>query len=159
MELTQTAQELKNASPNSYARIFITHYLPGMEPGAGAWATTHFNPSLKVAILGMTQEQAESLARTANTANPDVIGVWLVEGQALPNRTTLYRKGGKVFQKQEFTDGGVLTEEMIERSSSAGRRFDTKEPNAWGDYLLLKPSGVLEVRDSEGLITTARLIN
>ena len=158
-ELTQIAQELKNATRDSYARIFITHYLPGIEPGAGAWATTHFNPSLKVAILGMTQEQAESLARTASTASQDLIGVWLVEAPALPNRTTLYRKGGKIFQKQEFTDGGVLTDEMIERPSSSGRRFDTKEPNAWGDYLLLKPSGFLEVRDSEGLITTARPIS
>ena len=128
-------------------------------PGAGAWATTHFNPSLKVAILGVTQEQAKSFSRTASTTDRDVIGVWLVEAQALPNRTTLYRKGGKIFQKQEFTDGSVRNEEMIERPSSSGRRFDTKKPNAWGDYLLLNSSGALEIRDSEGLITTARPIS
>ena len=34
-----------------YPRIFITWYLPGMKIGAGAWATTHFEPKLTVNIM------------------------------------------------------------------------------------------------------------
>ncbi|REG86732.1 hypothetical protein DFP81_101297 [Marinomonas pollencensis] len=32
-------------------RSFITFYLPGMEVGAGAYATAHHNPKLKVNIM------------------------------------------------------------------------------------------------------------
>jgi hypothetical protein len=35
-----------------YERVFICYYLPGMEVGAGAWATGHFNPELEVKVLG-----------------------------------------------------------------------------------------------------------
>lgn len=34
-----------------YPRIFLTWYLPGMEIGAGAWATTHFEPTLTINIM------------------------------------------------------------------------------------------------------------
>lgn len=35
---------------DSYNRVFLTYYLPDMKFGSGAWATTHFNPNLKVLI-------------------------------------------------------------------------------------------------------------
>ncbi|MCK5127620.1 MAG: hypothetical protein KAR42_15290 [candidate division Zixibacteria bacterium] len=33
-----------------YDRVFICYYLPGMVVDAGAWATGHFNPDLKIII-------------------------------------------------------------------------------------------------------------
>ncbi len=155
-ELAQIARELKGGTPGSYSRTFILHYLPGMQPGAGAWATTHFNPSLQVSILGMTTEQEQALARQVNSPGQQVIGVWLDETPYTANRTTLYKKGGKIFWERKFKDGSELTEEMIERSSSSGRRFDMRDRNAFGDYLVINTSGVLELRDSIGLISTAR---
>lgn len=154
-ELAQIARELKDGTPGSYSRTFIVHYLPGMQPGAGAWATTHFNPSLQVRILGMTTEQEQALARQVNSPGQQVIGVWLDETPYMANRTTLYKKGGKIFWERKFTDGGELTNEMIERSSSSGRRFDMRDRNASGDYLVINRSGVLEFWDSDGLISTA----
>ncbi len=46
-DLTAIAYELKSLSP-VVKRIFITYYLPCMEIGAGAWATSHFLPELSV---------------------------------------------------------------------------------------------------------------
>jgi hypothetical protein len=51
--------ELKGASTalynqvegKEYQRVFITWYLPGMVIDSGAWATTHYNPELKVTIM------------------------------------------------------------------------------------------------------------
>ena len=60
--LRAIAMRLKSDEPAQYDRIFITYSLPGMTLGAGAWATTHFNPTLKVEILGLTEEEASSLA-------------------------------------------------------------------------------------------------
>lgn len=61
LELSQAARELRRTLCDSAAssgscrevfpRIFITWYLPGMKPGAGAWATTHFEPGLDVKIM------------------------------------------------------------------------------------------------------------
>ncbi len=157
-ELAQIARELKDGTPGSFSRTFIVHYLPGMLPDAGAWATTHFNPSLQVSILGMTTEQEQALARQVNSPGQQVIGVWLDKSPSA-NRTTLYKKGGKIFWERKFWDGSELTLEMIERSSSSGRRFDMRERNASGDYIVIRASGVLELRDSIGLISTARSVN
>lgn len=47
--LTNIAEKLKRRSP--YAeKTFITYYLPCMEIGNGAWATSHFNPDLEIDI-------------------------------------------------------------------------------------------------------------
>ncbi len=55
------ALELKNADRHEYQRTFIMYLLPGMQVGAGAWATTHFDPDLQVKILGLTAEEEEAL--------------------------------------------------------------------------------------------------
>lgn len=34
-----------------YRAFFVSWYLPGMKKDAGAWATTHFNPTLKIEIM------------------------------------------------------------------------------------------------------------
>lgn len=59
--LKSIAMKLKNLDSNKYERTFIEYYLPGTEIGAGAWATTHFNPKLEVRILSLTVEQEKAL--------------------------------------------------------------------------------------------------
>jgi len=59
--LGKIAQNIRNADKNKYKRTFILYYLPEMEIGMGAWATTHFNPQLKVLILGLSLEEEEAL--------------------------------------------------------------------------------------------------
>lgn len=48
--LCETASQNENCG-DIFPRIFIDWYLPGMEVGAGAWATTHFEPELQVKIM------------------------------------------------------------------------------------------------------------
>ena len=61
--LRQLAIKLRANECKKYDRVFITYYLPGMTVGAGAWATTHFNPNLDVRILGMTVEEEKNLLK------------------------------------------------------------------------------------------------
>lgn len=78
-KLRKLAIELSDKEPKKYDRMFITYYLPGMVVGAEAWATTHFDPNLKVNILDLTEEefQKESKLSKENTNNSDkIIGVW-----------------------------------------------------------------------------------
>ncbi len=57
LELTQAARVIyKAAKGHQFKRFFITWYLPGMELDAGAWATTNFNPDLRVEIMNWMLE-------------------------------------------------------------------------------------------------------
>ena len=51
-ELRRIARDLRRDGRRHFERLFITYYQPGMTIGAGAWATTHFNPDLEVQIWG-----------------------------------------------------------------------------------------------------------
>ncbi len=59
-ELGQLAKTLKRKLDKDYERIFISYYLPGVKVGFGAWATTHFDPDLKVNILGRTEQEGNT---------------------------------------------------------------------------------------------------
>ena len=49
------------SSEVKHERSFVTFYLPGMKVGAGAWATAHHDPSLRVEILRL---QADNVRKT-----------------------------------------------------------------------------------------------
>ena len=61
--LRAIALKLRSMDPRQFDRTFISYYLEGMQVGAGAWATTHFNPALEVRILGLSIEDEERLTR------------------------------------------------------------------------------------------------
>jgi hypothetical protein len=77
--LQKLALKLRQDEPIKYDRIFICYLLPGMTPGAGAWATSHFNPNLKVEILGTTIEEEKALMSKPKDSSGEIIGEWLDE--------------------------------------------------------------------------------
>ena len=63
-ELAAISRHL-HAKERTHERTFVLFYLPGMPPGAGAFATAHHNPSLKVKVLDyMLPEQYRHLLAT-----------------------------------------------------------------------------------------------
>ena len=80
--LRTIATQLKNSDEHTYKGTFyIMYYLPGMEVGSLAWATSHFNPDLQVRIIGVSSDQEEFLlGKTAHRAGVNRIGRWLEEG-------------------------------------------------------------------------------
>jgi len=50
-EIRAIANSLKKSYP-TYKRYFIYYYLPGMNKGERAWATSHINPTIAISILG-----------------------------------------------------------------------------------------------------------
>ena len=65
-ELGSIAKNIKSQFPN-YRLTFILYYLPKMEPGAGAWATSHYDPTLSINILGPTQAEYDQLSKDYKT--------------------------------------------------------------------------------------------
>ncbi|MHC5053659.1 MAG: hypothetical protein ACYTKD_02955 [Planctomycetota bacterium] len=154
--LRAIALVLRAQDSRRYKRAFITYYLPGMPVGAGAWATTHFNPGLKVEILGLTAETEQELISETPPANWEIIGRWLDESPYGGGRISIFRENGQLFMEQKFRDGSTLRNELAEKKTSLGRRFDAAEDASAGDHWLLVADGGLQIRDNDGLIATAR---
>lgn len=154
--LRAIAFKLKSQDSCHYDRTFITYYLPGMAVGAGAWATTHFNPDLELCIFGLTPEQEEKLVREPAPANCEIIGRWLDE--FVGSRITIFRQDGKLLIEYMFKDGSSLKNELVDKKTALGRRFDKVESSRAGDHWILGSDGNLQVRDNDGLITTAKKI-
>ena len=150
--LRTIALKLKSDESSRYERIFITYSLPGMTPGAGAWATTHFNPTLKVEILGMTEEEATSLAaERSGSRNTQVIGQWREE--FVGYIVTIRRNEGSLIMERKFRDGSSGTTELVEKNVSGERRFARKDGRL-GEYYVVDSKGNLKSFDNDGLIDT-----
>ncbi len=157
--LRAIAIKLKADEPRDFERTFIAYYLPDMAVGAGAWATTHFNPKLEVRVLGLTAEAEKMLAKEPAHDSREVIGRWLDSSPFVGGRITIFRDSGKVYFEQTFKDGSALTEELLEKPSSIGQRYNMAIASYTGDHWIIDGRGNLQIRDNQGLITTAKKID
>jgi len=150
--LIQIAKRIKGMDKKQYQRTFILYYLPGMKIGMGAWATTHFNPGLKVVVQGMSLEDEKALTSKKKNNRRDEIGSW--KSETFPaGIITIYKKKGAFFLEHRFTDGSKMEKKVIRKSSSNGVRF-LIENSSSGDYYLIDKSKNLQVWDNLGLIST-----
>ncbi|HEX8324035.1 MAG TPA: hypothetical protein VF595_08975 [Tepidisphaeraceae bacterium] len=149
--LRSIALKLKSEETGIYQRTFIFYYLPDMTPRSGAWATTHFNPELKVEIQGFTPEQAATPAATSNT-----LGRWIDNSPFTASHITLYREGGKLFLDTKFKDGSNMKTNVIEKQLPAGRRLEDAAGSERGEYFVVTPAGDLQICGSNGVIATAK---
>ena len=157
--LRDIALKLKAQDPRYYERTFIGYYLPGMELGRIAWATTHFRPELEIRFLGSSLEQEESFRKQVVPSPKGVIGTWLYEipGGADMNRTyTIYHEDGTLYLKTTYTDGGGGAEVIKEKAHRMGRLFQTTGQATRGEYFLLDEKGNLQYWDREGCFAIAR---
>jgi len=156
--LTTIALTLKKSDPKRYKRTFIGYFLPGMEVNAGSWATSHFNPDLKVEIHGLTVEQEQALKKEPENVSRTVIGRWLDERPGVDNRTTIFVRDGKLYMENTYKDGSSGEAELLEKKSPLGRRFEKADGSGsdFGDHWILDASGNLQLRDNRGLISTAK---
>ncbi|MCK4913717.1 MAG: hypothetical protein KAI59_04270 [Planctomycetes bacterium] len=159
--LRAIALKLKAQDSRKYERTFICYYLPDMEIGTGAWATTHFNPNLDIRILGFTSEQEKNLKQRSDDPSREVIGSWLDESPFIGKKYTVFRQNGKLFMEYMFEDGGTLKMEIVEKFSDKGRAFRKNKGNN-REYYLIDSQGNLQVWDwdqeEEVLVTTAKKI-
>jgi len=157
--LVAIAQELKSKDSRSYRRTFIAYLLPGMEPGMGAWATTHFDPDLKVEILGLTAEDDLLLEQFPEDSDREIIRAWKDDRAIAEARITLFREDGKLYIEWDHGSTGIMTgryeREIKRQQSSVGERFADTNASLDGDYYVINSSGDLELRDGDGLISTA----
>ncbi len=159
--LKTIALALRESDLKSYERTFIVYYLADMEVGAVGWATSHFNPDLKIRILGLTVEQEQALKQEPEDMSRNVVGRWLDESPFVGNRTTIFQKNGKLYMENVYKDGSRGETELIDKKSSFGRRFDKADGSGSdsGAHWILDSNGDLQLRDSMGWISTAKKLD
>ena len=156
--LQKFALKLQQKEPRQYERMFITYYLPGMTPGSGAWATSHFNPNLEVKILGTTIEEEKALKSDSGGASGEIIGEWIDESPYVGAKYTFLRRSDKIFMIRKFKDGSGSETEMVQKKHSRRLRFEEKRGNDFGEYYLIESNGNMGIYDNDGLINTMRSI-
>lgn len=153
--LTEIATLLRSTFQSS-RYVFIFHNLPGTEIGNGAWATTHFDPSLNVQIMGMTGDQEAKLRELPLPANAKIVGVWYTSMPSLLNgRLTIYTLGNKAHYEWLYLDGSASRKPL--RVKKLGNRTRYDEGNEFGEHYVVEPDGVLRIGDkANGLFATVR---
>ena len=143
------AEEIKRREAQECERTFIVHYLPGMEVGAGGWATSHFTPNLEVRILCQTVEQANS---APPLLDGEVVGRW--RRDVLPaGWLTIVRRDDQLIARWDYTDGSNSENSLDESQLPDGRlRLEDQGGNAFGDYYVVETDGRLGLYDEDGQI-------
>ncbi len=154
VELRAIAIKIKEQEKQHFPRTFIDYYLFVTNTRIGAWATTHFDPDLKVEILGLTDAEEKTMAESS-VAGRNTIGRWLDESPFVGGVITIFNQDDTLYMERKFKDGSVFSGEMIEGQRAGKRTFHIIDSPS-GDYYVLKASGDLEIRDQDGWIATAR---
>lgn len=152
------ALKIRKEEPRKYDRMFITYYLPGMTPGSGAWATSHFNPNLEVKILGTTIEEEKTLMDEPKNSSGEIIGKWFNESLYSGAKYTFLKRDDKIIMIRKFKDGSSDEKEMIQKNQSGRVRFEEKGGNLDKEYYLIERNGNLGIYDNAGIILTMRSI-
>ena len=148
--LTSIARSLQSEKPN-FGRTYIEYYLPNMVEGAGAWATTHFDPDLNVEILGLSVDEIEQVSNAPT--DPNLIGRWVAQADGYT--IMIRREGNHLLLTRTYADGSEGEHLIRERQAPRGTRYDFIEDSDTGDYFVLRADGDLEARDDLGLVYVA----
>ena len=119
-------------------------------------ASFRFNPTLDVRILGLTTQEEQALVTERPAPDGEIIGRWLDESPG--SLITIYREYGTLYMEWKFKDGSSLKEELVEKLSPLGQRFDWKEGSGFGDHWIIDREGNLQIRDNYGLVSTTTRI-
>ncbi|GJL94545.1 MAG: hypothetical protein DHS20C05_09500 [Hyphococcus sp.] len=148
-ELKAIAQKI-HGDCTTYERTFIVYYLPGMKIGAGAWATTHFDPNLKVQIFGFLPDEVEAVAMDS-LESTSVIGVWLDESVGAA-KYILFLRDEKYFIDREFKDGSRKKFEVTPADISEDKSKFLVPNSNYNEYYQILPNGNMGIFDDDGLI-------
>lgn len=155
--LEALAYRLREQASGSVERTFIVYYLPGMEVGAGGWATSHFDPELDVQILGVSEDASSQIENIRDQYGQNLIGIWENNQPGSAATFALVRKESGFEMERIFPDGSSHTITVQKQPSETGRRFQDPE-NTFGEYWLLR-EGRLELHDPEGVISVAQPVS
>jgi hypothetical protein len=148
--LAALARKIRS-STDVYERTFIGYRIKG-ENSAVYWATTHYNPDLKIVINGGTKEEVQKMQATSLNEEGTIVGHWVVTN-GYNCKMTVSILSGKYFIKTVFADGSSQKDEY--KLTKENSKLRLEKPNEFGEYFLIDLNGNLEFWDKDGKFYTA----
>ena len=150
-ELTAIAYAIKGKKSKSYERTFIEYYLPGMDTKDYAWAATHFNPDLKVSVLGASKELLERVLKSETQAkqageNFEIVGRWDTRSGCV---VTIKKQNGEDIINVHFPDGSGGDFPITVLTIGSDIVYKTTEKFPLATSFRLSPSGNLVCFDDD----------
>jgi hypothetical protein len=157
--LQKIALTLKSQDSRAYKRTFIGYFLPDMYGMKIAWATTHFDPDLKIEIMGLTIDEENKLMNMPQKKPGEIIGQWISENPYWANaRWTILKGNDKKFKIIEDLPGGESNIKSLIKKTHVKETRYIPEGETHGEYYLIDNNGPLSVYDEDGLFYTMRPI-
>ena len=156
-ELETLARQLRKLNPASFQRTFIGYFILDGDKENGYWASSHFNPSLEVKILGLTIEQEKLLA--AQDPSKDLgkfLGSWLEDRPMIGRKISIFDAGEFMILEDSYPDGGSVSKKMKSRNEQGGLRVEDADGNDFGEFFLINSKGNLEFWSKNGSYYTAK---
>ena len=153
-QLEVIANEIKNADKNKYERTFIMYRIKD-EKSVAAWATTHFDPDLKVHFIGLDADQYKALLKMDRTVDGEKIGEWYATG-GTERVVVIYKKDGQYFETNYFIDDSAAPVAKKLKYEKGQFSYPDTDEN-W--YFNVNDAGDLEYWGESGNSTTAKKIN
>lgn len=176
--IEKLAHKLKNDLDADYERVFITYYLPGMEVGSGAWATSHFTPNLEIHLSApfyddtitddfnikeekevVVEEKKLSKAEStieklkASEGDIEILGKWKQKGNFM---FVIFRKSSRHFLTEINIDKPIIGDKWeLETTTKSGKQaFIVKDfkQKGYTDYYQIENNGELSLNDRIGII-------
>lgn len=140
--LRALAEKIYALSNVKVERTFMIYRIAGEGDGS-AWATSHYDPDLKVDITGASASDYEKIKNT-NVSEGEVLGSWMVN-RGMDSKTTAYKKDGQVYM-QEVYDTGTLPEDKIYELTKLdeGIKLQSEGGKDHGEYFIINKNGDLE---------------
>lgn len=151
-QLATLAEELYNTK-DKQRRFYIFYNLKDNENTFMAWATSHFDPELEIAINGSTNTEDNQMLTEAKKVPGNIIGIFN-ETDRIYSIYTIYENNGKTFIRMTFKDGESMDNEVEKISTKNGMRYNYKEDVSRGEYFILN-NDILEFYNSENKMFTS----
>lgn len=131
-----------------FERTFIGYRLKGEEDGV-YWATTNYNPNLKISILGSEKAAHNSLKSSELQVDGELIGKWLVNW-GYEYKAAIYKKDDQVMMKTLFSDGSGQDAELSTHEINGQIRYYDDGGKERGEYYIVSSNGDLQFWSENG---------
>lgn len=147
------AQEIYDLSKAKVERTFIGYRIAGEGSDQAFWATTNYDPDLKIHIMGKNAKDYERL-KSMPLPEGEILGSWMVS-DGIDYRIVAYMKGGKAYMQTIYdTKGSDKEYELTE--TDEGIKLELEDVGDFKEYYIINKAGDLEFWSENGNYFTAK---
>ncbi|APC15115.1 hypothetical protein BLL42_05050 [Pseudomonas frederiksbergensis] len=152
-DLALVAKEIFAQGKNKTDRTFIGYRVDGKTKGT-YWATSHYDPDLKVVIRGLTLADFQTLqAFDVAKAYPQATGAW-IRDDGFGYLMVVYECNGKFFIDSIFPNGEKNTNAVVSKRMPDGGLRLSEPDNSFGEFYVVDAEGGLQGWSENGVYMT-----